>query len=859
MNNLQGTTKLRIVSIASDGETRRGNAFILLTFKRQLSPESPIYPLLKPLTFLNLHVGDDDLTCDKDWKHVFKRFRNLLLRHRGVVIDGFRIKPSILKDHFKSSGLSADHVRSLFNPDDQQDVKMAFDMLKDIWRLPRISENPHPGFQKAREAIWILGKLLYHMVYPYLCVDLSLSEQIEHLSAAAHLLIALFKLAGKDFIPTNLYIDLMIMIKNVMFCVAKAKVDDPDGELWIILLATDRLEELFGILRTMVGNDANLDILQLVCRLAGTTEVSNILAKYPHWDQSPRRLKLPALSRESKEIPDSANHIKPSSWRGNVKVKEVSLQTSWNCGRRLVEDECTIIKPILTEMETTTGVDILAPFGVLLFDVPLSEDDIDESLEYPIQPTALSSPALMSINPRPTPDQNNHTVESETRVDVEDTLDELASSEFINIPAQPHTGTGFSRTIIINGVEVAKSRALSRYSKYRKHVSSTDRLRRVQAVERYVKNKDLDAHIGSQPTDETEIVIISDPIVTLLYSEDCFWICVGEVNEIKIDGNFADSIPVEMLDEDTVMVSYQMLGLRPTSSDDDPTQKHDWRTYTIKEHSFTVPGCLIQVVNPTISTTHTKFPFYLLQSSVLVALTASIFQSLTTSHLKSVPKITPSQEYPYREASGRACFVCETHEQIEDHRTSSCPRCSPTVPLDLSQGQRILEHIGAHILYDPGLTQSTQLCGLCLRPPPFCQFFLTKGKGANGSLKINQTLSQGCLMKVKYSYSVAAESSSSSPCSNVPVACPLCSKTSPAVWKYFMKAHFQETHKSASISKYEHIWKLSNFEAAEMKKIWAKRKNVVVKRTKKSNIPPLVVSEHHRTHIPARYHLLLKG
>jgi hypothetical protein len=81
VNNLQEMTRLRIVSIASDGESRRGAAFILLTFKRQLSPESPIYPLLKPLTFLNLHVGDDDLTCDKDWKHVFKRFRNLLLRH----------------------------------------------------------------------------------------------------------------------------------------------------------------------------------------------------------------------------------------------------------------------------------------------------------------------------------------------------------------------------------------------------------------------------------------------------------------------------------------------------------------------------------------------------------------------------------------------------------------------------------------------------------------------------------------------------------------------------------------------------------------------------------------------------------
>jgi len=175
------------------------------------------------------------------------------------------------------------------------------------------------------------------------------------------------------------------------------------------------------------------------------------------------------------------------------------------------------------------------------------------------------------------------------------------------------------------------------------------------------------------------------------------------------------------------------------------------------------------------------------------------------------------------------------------------------VTLDLSQGQRVLEHIGAHILHDPGLTQSTEICGLCLRPPPFCQFFLTKGKGANGSLKINQSLSRGCLLKVKYSYGVAAESSSSSPCSNVPVACPLCSNTAPAVWKYFMKAHFQETHKSAPISKYEHLWKISNFETAEMKKIWAKRKNIMVKRTKKSKNPPLVVSENHRAHIPVRY------
>jgi hypothetical protein len=61
-----------------------------------------------------------------------------------------------------------------------------------------------------------------------------------------------------------LYTDIMIIIKNIFFCVAKTKVDDPLGKFWLILLGTDRLEQLFGILRTMVGNDANCDVLQII-------------------------------------------------------------------------------------------------------------------------------------------------------------------------------------------------------------------------------------------------------------------------------------------------------------------------------------------------------------------------------------------------------------------------------------------------------------------------------------------------------------------------------------------------------------------------------------------------------------------
>ena len=87
----------------------------------------------------------------------------------------------------------------------------------------------------------------------------SLSEQFEHLSAAAHLSLVLYQLAGPKFIPTNLFVNVMLMIKNAYFCLAKAIANNPGGSFWLVLLRTDCLEELFGILRTMVGNDSNMD------------------------------------------------------------------------------------------------------------------------------------------------------------------------------------------------------------------------------------------------------------------------------------------------------------------------------------------------------------------------------------------------------------------------------------------------------------------------------------------------------------------------------------------------------------------------------------------------------------------------
>lgn len=614
-------SKLRVISIASDGESRRGEALVRMTFKRQLQPDSPIYEMLQVLPLMNLDVGDDDLTADKDYKHVFKRLRNLLLRDKGHDVHGVHIKPAVLRSHLASHDLSSTRIDYLLNPNDRQDVKLAYDMLQEVWSLPDPPPGALPGFHQARKSLKILGTLFRHILNPYICIDLTLSEQLIQLSAAAHLLLALFSedQATTRLMPTQLYVDIMIMIKNVYFCVAKTKVDDPDGNFWIILLGTDRLEVLYGILRTMVGNDANLDVLQLGLRLTGTTEVSTILAKYPHWDRAPRRLKLPALSKDGLAIHDHIDHINPASWRGNVNVSQVVLQTCWKLGRLQIEEEFPFFTSILCAA-TDSSFDIFSPLGTDLVKATRDIHDYDDTMD--------GVNALSREGPAPEPD-------------LEDAVAEDNASE----TRRP--------CFELNGRQVYKSRYLNQVFANYKKTGSTDRLKRVANIERYAKPTVAhDGVLDHDPMSGENQVQVDSPIATLVQCDGRVFLCVGEVNDITVDSQHTDHVEVDYLTEPTVFVSYQLLDVIQANINDDPSLKHDWRWSGKRGTSHRVSGCLVQPINPSISTQQPENPFYLLESSVLMAIGATIFERLGSGHGHILPEVGQSDRFPYREATG---------------------------------------------------------------------------------------------------------------------------------------------------------------------------------------------------------------
>ncbi len=626
---------LRMVSIASDGETKRGGALVLLTCKKELSSDSSIYPFISPhtLRLMNFLVGDDDITADKDYRHVFKRLRNLFIRPRGVTILDVHITPIMIQSHLRSEGHSEAHIRELFKPNDKQDVGLAYKLLKDMWSLSETSSEK-TGFARARKAIRILGRLCKYILFPYICIDLTLSEQLRYLSAAAHLNLVLFRASQKDFFPTLLFGDITITIKNVYFCVARAKVDLPYGQFYLILLGTDGLEKLFGILRTMVGSDANVDILQLVTRLTGTTEVANILARRPDWDHGMRRLRLPALARDASRVPENEDHLTPSSWRGDVLLNPVSLQTCWRQGKSMAMEETPEIIPLMSSIDSAPGVDILRPFGSLILSQPCAPDDNEDEDEDQAEPGVQTAQPIAGIMGTP----------------YSQDLEDAVAAEDIGLGAGPRN---FSSDVILDGHKLSKARALAIRSKHRHMPASTDRLRRVADENRYIHSgAHTETIIDHQSAFGDPSLMLSEPIATLICCEKRMFLAIAEVVDIQINSNSMEELSLDLLMEDTATVTYQVVDLIPATHEDDPALKNDWRSTSHLQPAFlTAPGRLVQPINPTLSTAAAK-PFFLFDSAVLVALADSLTARIRTGDIKRIPTVPRTQHFPYREKSG---------------------------------------------------------------------------------------------------------------------------------------------------------------------------------------------------------------
>ncbi|KAG2742207.1 hypothetical protein P692DRAFT_201659687, partial [Suillus brevipes Sb2] len=223
-------------SFATDGDATRHAAGHKLFVKTPLAPDSPLYGTLINMPGLNLFTGAGEMTLDFDFKHIFKRICTLIRSPAGIVLNNGRVINSMMLARYLAwlPAYEEAAVTKLLYPDDPQDVPRAVELMLAIIEFSNsqlhISNDSFSMDIDTRAdvaSINLLSKLLESILMPFIRVDLSLSQQFEHLSRYSHLAFSFFHAHRRSFMSYQLYYDTQTMTKNAIFCLAKQQSLDP--------------------------------------------------------------------------------------------------------------------------------------------------------------------------------------------------------------------------------------------------------------------------------------------------------------------------------------------------------------------------------------------------------------------------------------------------------------------------------------------------------------------------------------------------------------------------------------------------------------------------------------------------------
>ena len=602
--------------------------------------------------------GENDITADFDWKHVLKRFRNTLLRLKGIEIDGVAISTSIIKAHLVSNGMSSYEAEELLDPDDKQDVVLMTKLLLAISLLPDATDEDRLLSKSTRRVLRLLGRIYDCLLSSYMDVELSLNQQLERLSTAAHLILAIYFQDKGNFIPVQTCFDVMSMIKNIFFCVAKTQVDDPEALFWLILLGTDGLEKVFGKVRTITGNDTNADQFQLANRIDGAVKCVNILEKHPEWGGQARRLSVKPLPKNATKVTSTYDHISPRAWKGNIHVCDVVLSACWSSGRTIAEDvlrEAKFNVPF-EDMEKLGGFDILSPFGnskMMLVDGTLAVGEREETEEE--REGAPDSQPFMADTV-----SGGFGLEEDLDLDLDDVMGEEEVASF---------GDGkplYSPWVEIDGKKVHKASVLRIYSNPLATSDSKDRLKRVRGYSQYNKTPEIQAaHLCQSAATLTEgipLLEVEDPAVILVRSNKRVFLALFQILAIRFNSKNVQSLPAAHLHEPNVRIHGQIMKLSLCDISHQPDGP-DWEWNGAFEHRSAfqnAEGQWIDLIDPEVQRAsrgrNIGSDTYAFRSTELRAMAAMIYQRISND-VSRLPEIMQTETFPYRSAEGEFTLV----------------------------------------------------------------------------------------------------------------------------------------------------------------------------------------------------------
>ena len=273
-----------------------------------------------------------------------------------MVEPGIVITKGDLRQVLALSSKNTNAITKLLDVKDKQNVPLSTDLLLSFSDgIRKLWEGNREGISVRLDSVigtlTVFSYILDGVLAYYSDPGLTLSEQLEMISTAMHILFSLQR--SSSIIPNQLYHDLMSTFQNSFLVAAKFQLYGPDHPCYLMLTGTDVLERMFGNCRNKLGHNTT-DCLGMVNMARSLNSCSAVLESHPDWASKSHRNRRLALDYSNPEEWIKENLITRDLdlyqlfRRGKVKA-EFLLQEKTpqkdNDFSKLHREECTFLRP----------------------------------------------------------------------------------------------------------------------------------------------------------------------------------------------------------------------------------------------------------------------------------------------------------------------------------------------------------------------------------------------------------------------------------------------------------------------------------------------------------------------------------
>ena len=310
-----------IWALGTDGDVSYCLAKQTICVYKQVDKSTPLGSLLSSLLCLNCYTSKDGTTGTCDPKHIFKWFATLLQSTSGFTVNDANIRPGDNVDQLALlPNMFVDKACQLLDPSDKKNVPKAVTLVQSLFQLKDLSASLNPTVNQHQHAIAFIANMMNYFMWPFISINMTLSEQVRSLATYTFLAAAVQIKHGTACLTGPLYADSHATVKNIIFTIARMQVMDSSLLFYILLEGTDHLEGLFGDCRTQ-DHAQNFDIEQLAGKLSVATIINAGMESNPDLDRGHQHLSLKDAM--------AVDHVNQKSWTGDVCVGDVDLNIQW--------------------------------------------------------------------------------------------------------------------------------------------------------------------------------------------------------------------------------------------------------------------------------------------------------------------------------------------------------------------------------------------------------------------------------------------------------------------------------------------------------------------------------------------------